>query len=309
MIALLPRLQTLKLEDLAAPLSCISDLSKVSSLRNLQIDSIIEGTYDFQLCTQMTNLHFGASHDGSNTILLPQDDAVHSNIMSLRTFKLTAVNCTVSNLAFATELRVIDMSPTAFANSHIEWPIGLPRLEEFRDAMENYGHPVSRLPDEWLGYSNLTHISLNTFTASDLPVWFTGLQNLRTLQLNYAELRQFPTCLARLSGLENLSLLGLETYLSSAILDLADLPRLQELSFGNLVRCSRAEKVHLQQLEFFCCARALDGMTMLLRHDGGEDDWDFFAPSRCDITPDAIARLKGVLSVAQDEGWGPRAPE
>lgn len=279
----------------------------LSSLRSLRINSIVEGTYNFQFCTQLTFLDFAASHDWSNTLLLPQDNAVNSSTMSVRRFRLSATNCTVCNLAFATELRVIDMSPTTFANSHIEWPISLPRLEEFRDAMEDYGHPVSRLPHEWLGYSNLTHISLNTFTASDLPVWFSGLQNLRTLELNYAELRQFPTCLARLSGLENLSLLGLETYLSSAILDLADLPRLQELSFGKLVRCSRAEKVHLQQLEFFCCARAIDGMTMLLRH-GGEDDWDFFAPSSCDITPDAIARLKGVLSVAQDARWGTRAP-
>ena len=274
----------------------------LSSLRSLRINSIVEGTYNFQFCTQLTFLDFAASHDWSNTLLLPQDNAVNSSTMSVRRFRLSATNCTVCNLAFATELRVIDMSPTTFANSHIEWPISLPRLEEFRDAMEDYGHPVSRLPHEWLGYSNLTHISLNTFTASDLPVWFTGLQKLRTLELNYAELQQFPTCLARLSGLKNLSLLGLQTYLSPAILDLAFLPRLKELSFGVSMLCSRAERVHLQQLEYLCCARSVDGMRMLLR-DGGEDDWDFSFVPGCDVTPDVIARLKGVLNAAHEAHW------
>ena len=277
----------------------MSDLSMLTSLRNLQINSIIEGTYDFQLCTQLTHLDFGASHDGSNTLLLPRDN---SNIVSLRTFKLTASNCRVCNLAFATKLRVIDMSPVTFSNSHIDWPVSLPKLKEFRGDLEDVGHPISRLPHEWLGYSNLTHISLNTFTASDLPVWFTGLQNLRTLDLDYAELRQFPTCLARLSGLRNLSLLGLQTYLSPAILDLALLPRLKELSFGLSMTCSRAERVHLQQLEYLFCARSVDGMPMLLR-DGGEDDWDFSAPSGCDVTPDVIARLKGVLNAAREAHW------
>ncbi len=73
----------------------------------------------------------------------------------------------------------------------------------------------------WIGYSNLTHICLNAFEANDLPVWFSSLQHLKSLEMCQAKFPQFPTCLIAMSGLEHLELDCLETYLSQDILGLA----------------------------------------------------------------------------------------
>ena len=170
-VAQLPHLHHLQLHNLAAPLGGIITLFKLSNLRDLRINSSIEGPYDFQLCTQLTHLEFSAKHQGNNVLLLLGGESANSNRVSLKTFKLTA-RCVVRNLAFATELRLIDMAPVSFTDSDVEWPVLPPKLERFDDCASDFGHPMHDLPQEWIGYSNLTHICLNTFEANDLPVWF-----------------------------------------------------------------------------------------------------------------------------------------
>ena len=73
-IAQLPHLHHLQLHNLAAPSDGIPALSQLSNLRDLWIDSSIEGPYDFQLCTQLTYLEFSAKHKGTNVLLLPRGE-------------------------------------------------------------------------------------------------------------------------------------------------------------------------------------------------------------------------------------------
>ena len=276
-IAQLPHLHHLQLDNLAAPLGGIPALSKLSNLSNLCIKSSIEGPYDFQLCTQLTYLAFSAKHDCGNMLLLPCGDLANSNRVSLETFKLTAP-CVVHNLAFATKLSLIDMAPESFTDSDVDWPILLPKLARFEDCMSDYGHPIHDLPQEWIGYSNLTHICLNTFEANDLPVWFSSLQHLKSLEMCHAKFPEFPTCLHAMSGLQHLELNYLDTYLSRDILSLACLPHLTSLNFGKFSAVGRQldneEVLNLKRLEMLCCAHA-PGIP--LSRQGDEGNWDFEA--------------------------------
>ncbi len=202
-IAQLPHLYYLQLDNLAAPLGGIPTLSMLSNLRDLLIQSSIEGPYDFQLCTQLTSLEFSAKHELGNVLLLPRGALANSNRVPLEVFRLTAP-CVVRNLAFATELRLIDMAPESFTDSDVDWPVLLPKLERFEDCVSESDHPIHDLPQEWIGYSNLTHICLNTFEAIDLPVWFSSLQHLKSLEMCHAKFAHFPACLFVMSGLEHL---------------------------------------------------------------------------------------------------------
>ncbi|KAL0046295.1 hypothetical protein WJX82_008422 [Trebouxia sp. C0006] len=218
-------------------------------------------------------------HDGRNVLLLPCGEVNNSNRVSLETFKLTAP-CVVRNLAFATELRLIDMAPISFTDSDVDWPMLLPKLERFEDCISDFGHPIHDLPHEWIGYSNLTHICLNNFEADHLPVWFSSLQHLKSLDMSHAKFPQFPTCMSAMSGLEHLELRYLDTYLSQEILMLALLPRLTTLSFGNFSaigrRLDNEEVLNLKRLEVFCWAHP-SGTPLL--QQGDEGDWDFEAAS------------------------------
>jgi len=299
-IAQLPHLHHLQLHNLAAPLGGIPTLSQLSNLRDLWIKSSIEGPYDFQLCTQLTSLDFSAKHEGSNVLLLPRGELANSNRVSLETFKLTAP-CVVRNLAFATELRLIDMAPVSFTDSDVDWPVLLPKLERFEDCISDFGHPIHDLPQEWIGYSNLTHICLNTFEANDLPVWFSSLQHLKSLERCHAKFPQFPTCLIAMSGLEHLELNYLDTYLSQDILSLALLPRLTTLRFGNFSaigrRLDNVEVMNLRRLELFCCAH-FSGIPLL--QQGDEGNWDFEATPPQYMTPRDRVRVEALLKILSE---------
>ncbi len=150
----LHRLHHLQLHNLAAPANGIPALSQLSNLRDLWIRSSIDGPYDFQLCTQLTCLECSAKHAGSNVLLFPRGELANSNRVSLETLKLTAP-CVVRNLAFATELRLIGMARVSLANSDVDWPVLLPKLERLEDSFSDFGHlatGVDRIqqPDTYL---------------------------------------------------------------------------------------------------------------------------------------------------------------
>jgi len=299
-IAQLPHLHYLQLDNLAAPLGGIPALSKLSNLRDLWINSSIEGPYDFQLCTQLTSLDFSAKHEGSNVLLLPQGELANSNRVSLEIFKLTAP-CVARNLAFATELRLIGMAPVSFTDSDVDWPILLPKLERFEDCISEFDHPIHDLPQEWIGYSNLTHICLNIFEANDLPVWFSSLQHLKSLEMRHAKFAHFPTCLQVMSGLEHLELNYLDTYLSQDVLSLALLLHLTTLSFGNHSaigrRLDNEEVLHLKLLELLCCAQP-SGTPLL--QQGDEGNWDFEAVPVQYMTSRDKVRIETLLKSLSD---------
>ena len=157
------------------------------------------------------------------------------------------------NLGFATNLKRIGIYPDSLDSSHIEWPPMLPNLQEVTDAGAEYKYPIQHLPHEWVAYTNLTHICFNTFTAEDLPAWFSNLQQLQRLDLEYATFPRLPSCLSRLSGLQSLNLASIEAYLPADIVKLASLPLLTSLDFGYYFLTGKnfaiAERLHLVLLE------------------------------------------------------------
>lgn len=231
-------------------------------------------------------------------LLLPRGELANSNRVPLEVFRLTA-RCVVRNLAFATELRLIDMAPESFTDSDVDWPVLLPKLERFEDCVSEFDHPIHDLAQEWIGYSNLTHICLNTFEAIDLPVRFSSLQHLKSLEMCHAKFARFPACLFVMSGLEHVELSYLDTFLSHEILRLALLPCLTTLSFGNLLAVGRQldnqEVLHLKMLELLCCAHP-SGIPLL--QQGDEGNWDFEAVQ--DMTPRDEVGIVALLEKLSD---------
>ena len=252
-IACLPQLHTLGLYQLAAPTGAVTVLSKLDTLRDLHIVTGTSITYDLQDCTQLTSLRFSSWFEHSDDgILLPKNTEDRDSTVSL--VKLTLdVPCFLQNLGSATNLQIINIAPLALCQGQTNWPLMLPNLKEVRDADAEYGSPTSRLPPEWVSYTNLTHITLNTYEAVDLPRWFTGMQHLRSLHMNGAHLPAFPLSFSLLDGLTSLHLENFEGYLAQEVVALASLPDLQELYFGYEYLLSKTfddrELAHIKQLE------------------------------------------------------------
>ena len=248
-LACLELLEKLRLTYLAISPGVVTIFSPLSSLRSLHIMSSTDAvvTYDFQTSTQLTSISFSAAWKSPTQLFLPVGDTV-----SLQKLKIQAV-CHMRKLGFATNLKCIGISPESLESSHIEWPPMLPNLQDFTDTDAEYGYPMQHLPHEWVAYTNLTHICLITFTAEDLPGWFSNLQQLRSLDMSFAEFPRLPSCLSRLSGLQTLNLASIDAYLPADIVGLASLPLLTSLDFGDSFLASKkfaaAERLHLQLLE------------------------------------------------------------
>ena len=91
------------------------------------------------------------------------------------------------------------------------------------------------LPAEWGWYTNLLRLSLQNLHVDELPAWFSNLQRLQELEMNYARFQAFPASLSQLSALEHVELLGLHAYFSDVV-ELAALPKLTSLAFGEVLR-------------------------------------------------------------------------
>ncbi|DBB15833.1 TPA: hypothetical protein ACH3X3_004028 [Trebouxia sp. C0006] len=76
-------------------------------------------------------------------------------------------------------------------------------------------------------------LSLQNLHVNELPAWFSNLQRLQELEMNYARFQAFP---ASLSALEHLEMLGLHAYFTENVVDLAALPKLTSLAFGEVLR-------------------------------------------------------------------------
>ena len=145
--------------------------------------------------------------------------------------------------------------------------------------------------------TNLTHICLNTFTAEDLPGWFSNLQQLQSLDMSFAKLPRLPSSLSRLSGLHTLKLTSVDAYLPAEIVGLASLPLLTTLDFGfgflESKKIATAERLHLKLLQLH-----------LLLHKPplgqyGDAESCYFAA--CDeLDEETVQKLKRLLSATYD---------
>jgi len=91
------------------------------------------------------------------------------------------------------------------------------------------------LPAEWGWYTNLLRLCLHNLHVDELPAWFSNLQKLQELEMNYARFQAFPASLSQLSALERLEMVGLHAYFPDNVVNLAALPMLTKLEFGEIL--------------------------------------------------------------------------
>ncbi|DBA68827.1 TPA: hypothetical protein ACH3X2_013315 [Trebouxia sp. C0005] len=269
-LANMRQLEDLTLENLAALPYATSILSSLAKLKGLHITASTAVTYDFQPCTQLTFLSFSHQCWQQPVVLLPTS-AVGGDA-SLANLKLSSI-CNVHNLEFALQLTCLGMSSASLQNSIIQWPYRLPQLVEFWDLeiMELGDDAVYALPAEWGCYTNLLRLCLRNLHVDELPTWFSNLQRLQELEMNYARFLAFPASLSQLSALERLEMRNLHAYFSENVVDLAALPKLTSLACGEMLPepdpaydpdqlykvLSDEEMQHLKQLELACLVRKL----------------------------------------------------
>ncbi len=283
-IANMSHLRDLALRHLTALPHATTVLSSLAKLQDLHITASTAVTYDFQPCTQLTYLSFSQTCEQRAVVLLPTS-AMGSNA-SLANLKLSSI-CNVHNLEFALQLTCLGMSSASLQHSVVQWPNSLPQLEEFWDleTLTLGDDVVHALPAEWGWYTNLMRLSLQNLHVNELPAWFSNLQRLQELEMNYARFQAFP---ASLSALEHLEMLGLHAYFTENVVDLAALPKLTSLAFGEVLRepdlsydpiefykvLSDEELHHLKRLESACLVRKV---PLVRKHEGSfwQDHWNF----------------------------------
>ena len=270
------------LENLAALPHATTTLSSLAKLQDLHITASTAVTYDLQPCTQLTYLSFDQTCEQRAVLLLPT--SAMGGHASLANLKLSSI-CNVHNLEFALQLTCLGMSSASLQHSIVEWPYSLPQLQEIWDLEDlTLGdYAVHALPAEWGCYTNLLR-----FHIDELPAWFSNLQRLQELEMNYARFLAVPASLSQLSALERLDMHGLHAYISDNVVDLAALPKLTSLVFGEMLPepdlaydsiafykvLSDEELHHLKQLELACLVRKV---PLVRNHEGAfwQDHWNF----------------------------------
>ncbi len=153
---------------------------------------------------------------------------------------------------------------------------------------------VYGLPAEWGWYTNLLRLCLHNLHVDELPAWFSNLQLLQELETNYPRFQAFPASLSQLSALERLEMVGLHAYFPENVVDLAGLPMLTNLDFGEIHSesdladdpnefqkyLSDEETNHLKQLEVACLVRPPP--LIRNRHSSFWDHWSFAIVSKPD---------------------------
>ena len=286
-IANMSHLRDLALRHLTALPHATTVLSSLAKLQDLHITASTAVTYDFQPCTQLTYLSFSQTCEQRAVVLLPT--SAMGGHASLANLKLSSI-CNVHNLEFALQLTCLGMSSASLQHSIVEWPYNLPQLEEFWDleVLTLGDDAVHALPAEWGCYTNLLRLCLQNLHVDELPAWFSNLQRLQELEMNYARFLAVPASLSQLSALERLEMLGLHAYFSENVVDLAALPKLTSLAFGEMLPepdlaydpiefykvLSDEELQHLKQLESACLVRKV---PLVRNHEGSfwQDHWNF----------------------------------
>ncbi len=215
-------------------------LSELPDLVELVTSAGMNATIDVSGCTQLTSLEASTAYwDVACSVLLPAGQKQSLQRIVIRD------KCRVQGLQAATALTSLAIS--IVAAQLVQWPSMFPALQILTvlPQQTRLGHQlpmvIKTLPLEWQRYSTLTHLNLQSYHAKDLPSWFGALQQLKSLTMPDLQLSVFPTCLLRLSQLEELKLItaGPGGKISDGLVNLASLPCLKKLhiSFtGNVAR-------------------------------------------------------------------------
>lgn len=218
----LQQLRALTPNAVPAGSAACASLAQLPQLREIQmsIECRAYQTLNFSWLTQVTSLLCGYG----SAVILPQGN--HVSLQRLEMFGPARVVGLVS----ATHLSRIHFTSCHYYECNCNWPVCLPFVKEISwQCHKLYEQHEHTIPMEWQNYVAWS-LSL---PAGKLPNWFTALQHLTMLQMDFAVSPTFPASLSNLCGLEKLIMRGLCCDLTHDIVGLAQLPHLNFLSLGS----------------------------------------------------------------------------
>jgi len=203
-----------------------------------------EGCLGSAVCkafAQLTSLSISVYADeGLLHINLPQGNAVLLEQLSFMGFPgLEVLTCSINNLDSAkhlTKLVLHDVNPENFVDSG--WPADMANLHHIQT--EGMTFPI---PQEFCNYSKLRVLEWNRCTADTVPLYYSDLTQLKTLQCQEAEFGEVLPIM-RLSQLEVLDLAqGNLLQANESFLQLADWPCLKYIDLS--LKPEATEQYHL----------------------------------------------------------------
>ena len=221
-LSCLTSLTSLSLND-GAPLGSLSELRGLHALHTLTLKGCkkfppsrapnlcnvhnltLTGTaksFNLTRYTQLTLLDLTVQPTVSQHLTLPHGDRVQLQHLCLQG-RAGGQQFVLDNLGFATKLTSLDFSQVYPSNlqSHNGWPATMPLLLLIQ-LVDSKGH----LPHQWCHYPKLSCLNLSGLQHTQLPEWFSGMTQLKLLDLSEAKFEAFPACLLQLSKLSQLSL-------------------------------------------------------------------------------------------------------
>ena len=188
-------------------------------------------SFDLTCCTQLTWLVLTVHHNNSQHLVLPHGDKVQLQHLRLYGQKRDGQQFVLDNLSSATQLTSLNFSLVYPSNlqSHNGWPATMPLLECFQLV-----HSKDHLPQQWCQYPKLTSLDLSQLQHPQLPEWFSGMTQLKSLNLSRANFQAFPSCLLQLSNLSRLLLGDIvpPMVIPDEVASIAQWPRLRELDLS-----------------------------------------------------------------------------
>ena len=196
-LAKLHRLHTLVLPRFSG---LYSKVDSFSGLQCLQLGFCRERGCDLSVCTQLTHLKLYTLGDRTETIKLPFGDSVALQFLELT--KGAFNQCTglaIHHLDMALQLSRLHFD-MPYPDNYIEggWPDLLPQLQTLKL------RAPSDVPVQLLNYTSLQNLDLFGISVH-LPFWFSGMTQLKRLNLEGAECG-FQECILDLAQLESLNL-------------------------------------------------------------------------------------------------------
>ena len=240
-------LQELHLTNVILSPHSLSDLSSLVSLTMAVSRSSI---LDLRWHSQLTSLTVGATHASDDCqLLLPASQ--HQALQSLQ----LRDHCSVMGLSAATALSSLVVSSMSMAD--VPWPTQLRKLQRLsvtakQAADASQVTAVKELPYEWHQYSTLTYLSVEHFSADNLPSWFGRLSLLQQLALPNARFSDFPDAILQLTKLVKLDLSSLQLPQGVRCDRLATLPCLTFLDMGFRLRSRKGLDADLDEVDHDC---------------------------------------------------------
>lgn len=174
-------------------------VKQLSHLQELQIYGIHATELDLSSCNQLVHLYieFNYQMQPLHRLVLPAGPDVHLKHLELESTPIN-MRFILENLSLAHSVTRISFSEVHPDNlQEGDWPCSLPHLKGI--SFSNY-----LLPQQLLGYPHLTHLFIESYASNHLPEWFSGLTQLRCLQMNGCSFYAFPEgvlCLSKLTKL------------------------------------------------------------------------------------------------------------